>query len=50
MKKTQKDKFYVAPQGEFIELQAEQCLASSGEPGGNLDGLDSNDLWDEFIS
>lgn len=48
MKKTQKDKSYVAPKAEYIELQIEQCIAASGEVDGAIDPFGPNDLVTEF--
>lgn len=48
MKTNQKNKIYVVPIGEFIDIQPEQLIAASGEAGGVLDPFDSNDLLDEF--
>ena len=48
MKTNQKDKIYVVPIGEFIELQSEQLIAASGETEGGLESFDPNDLLDEF--
>lgn len=47
MKKTQKEKCYVAPLTECIEFQIEQCIAQSQGDGG-LGAFENNDLLDEL--
>ena len=46
MKENQKERIYVAPYAECLELETEQCIAAS--PGGDLNGMDPNDLINEF--
>lgn len=50
MRKT-KNKFYEAPQAECVEIQIEQCIATSDvNAGGGLGILDPNDLLNDFGS
>ncbi|MBP5483986.1 MAG: hypothetical protein J6X99_07005 [Bacteroidales bacterium] len=50
MRKT-KNKFYEAPQAECVEIQIEQCIATSDvNAGGGLGNLDPNDLLNDFGS
>lgn len=46
MKETKKERIYEAPIAECLEIETEQCIAVS--PGGDLSGMDPNDLINEF--
>lgn len=46
MKQTKQNQVYVAPVAECLEIETEQCIAVS--PGGDLNGMDPNDLINEF--